>query len=160
MLKLENMFFAAQKQLYVKAFIGLFVISITVISTVGLFGSTEMQATHHQQSSLLGSSIASTLDNDEIDQLEDLILWDNFGSASSHVGLAALLLAVMFSILTQFKLLTSRTSQFFSRLYSKPPWFSLALQEAFSKGLINSKAYKTRSLCWHRGLFPALLLCD
>ena len=138
------MFFTGLKQVYLRVFLGVVVIAFAAISTVGMFGSTEMQAVHHQQSSSLGSSLANTPDNGQTDHLEDLVAWDNFGPASSPAGLAALFILILvaaFSILPRFKLFTPTSAQPLSRLYTKPSGFCLALQEAFSSGLINGKAY-------------------
>ncbi len=138
------MFFTGLKQAYLKVLLALIVIAFAAISTVGMFGSTEMQTAHHQQSSSIGYSLAGAADNGPTDHLEDLVVWDNFGSASSPAGLAVLailLLVAAFSILPRFKLFTPASTQPFSRLYTKPLAFSPALQEAFSSGLINGKAY-------------------
>ncbi len=120
------------------------VIAFAAISTVGMFGSSEMQAGHDRHGSSFDSSLTSIPDNDQPDHLEDLVAWDNFGSFSSSAVLAAfalLLLLATLAVLPRFQLFTPDSVPPVSELYTKPPGFSLALQEAFSSGLLNGKAF-------------------
>ena len=131
------------KKTYLKVFLIASTIAFIYISIFGLFGSTEMQAKQHDGNVALSRAESSI----PADNIEDLVAWDNAGSIFAQSSLS-IFLAIFSFLLLSFLLVGYRP--FFKDLYAKsppgiayksPPQLFSPLKKAFSRGLINGKAF-------------------